>query len=65
MNRLDKEYLKSKKRLTHEAEKEKYRKDVLVATFVVCSSATFFIGCNLQSCLLDVSGSRIKENHEE
>jgi hypothetical protein len=39
MERLDEEFVKNKKRLPWESEKQKYRQDVLAA-FVVCSPAT-------------------------
>jgi hypothetical protein len=41
MNRLDEEFMRKKKRLPSESEKERYRMDVLVA-FVVCSPDTLF-----------------------
>jgi hypothetical protein len=41
MERLDEEYMQSKKQLPPEAKKEKYCRDVLVA-FLVCSPGTLF-----------------------
>jgi hypothetical protein len=61
MERLDEEYVRSKKRLPREAEKEEYRRRVLVA-FVVCSPGTLFRIMELANlpegyCVLYIDGT--------